>query len=127
MAMETNSNEGKILSELRTRLMRFCNCRERAYQVMRRKGYPVPGYSAKIAAILFIRIHLQASERWPLAPHVRMVAVTLRRHITELLPFEFHEEDRQRSYRKHIIDLLRFCDERMEKKQISLFNKPQAA
>lgn len=125
--MQANSSEGKVLTELRSRLMRFCNCRERAYEVMRRKGYPVPDYSAKLAAILFIRIHLQASTHWPLAPHLRMVAVTLRKHITVLLPFEFHDEDRQRSYRKHILDLLTYCDEQMQRKQISLFNKPQAA
>jgi hypothetical protein len=126
--METNSNERKILSELRTRLMRFCNCRERAYNMMRKKGYAVPDYSAKIASILFIRIHLQASESWPLAPHIRMISETLRKHIHTILPFEFHEQDRQRSYRKHILDVLRFCDDRMEKKQIRLFtNKPKAA
>lgn len=128
MAMEANSNERKLLTEIRTRLMRFTNCRERAYDVMRKKGYPVPDYSAKIASILFIRIHLQASESWDLTAHVRMVAETLRRHITVLLPSEFHEQDRQRSYRKHIIDLLRFCDDRMPRTQITLFtNKTQAA
>lgn len=126
--MQTDSNEGKILTEIRTRLMRFCNGRERAYNVMRKKGFPVPDYSAKLAAILFIRIHLQASERWPLAAHVRMVAETLRKHITVLLPHEFHEQDRMGSYRKHILDLLRFCDDRMARKQRSLFNhNPKAA
>lgn len=128
MAMQTDSNEGKVLREIRTRLMRFCNCRERAYNVMRKKGYAVPDYSAKIAAILFIRIHLEASEQWPLAAHVRMIAETLRKHIAVLLPHEFHEQDRQRSYRKHILDVLRFCDDRMAKKQISLFtHKSKAA
>lgn len=128
MAMETSSNDRKVLREIRDRLMRFCNCRERAYEVMRKKGYPVPDYSAKIASILFIRIHLQHSENWPLKPHFRLVSETLRKHINTILPFEFHEQDRQRSYRKHIIDLLRFCDDRMPKSQISLFtNKPQAA
>lgn len=126
--METISNEGKVLREIRDRLMRFCNCRERAYQVMRRKGYPVPDYSAKLSAILFIRIHLQASEQWPLAAHVRMISQTLRKHINVLLPHEFHDQDRMRSYRKHILDLLRFCDERFNERQITLLTtKPHAA
>lgn len=126
--METSNNERKILNEMRSRLMRFTNCRERAYNAIRKKGYAVPDYSAKIAAILFIRIHLQASESWSLAGHVRMIGDTLRKHITVLLPYEFHEQDRMRSYRKHIIDLLAFCDERMPKTQFTLFTrKPQAA
>lgn len=126
--METISNERKIIAEIRSRVMRFCNCRERAYQVMRKKGFAVPDYSAKLAAILFIRIHLQASDQWPLAAHVRLIGETLRKHITVLLPHEFHEQDRMRSYRKHILDLLRFCDDRLAKQQISLFtNKSQAA
>lgn len=119
--MQANSKERKILTEMRTRLMRFTNCRERAYKEMRKRGCPVPDYSAKIASILFIRIHLQASEKWDLNAHVRMVGDTLRKHITVLLPYEFHEQDRQRTYRNHILDLLRFCDERMQKRQISFF------
>lgn len=127
MAMQLNSNEAKIRGEIRTRLMRFTNCRERAYNVMKKRGHAVPDYSAKIASIIFIRIHLQASESWDLKAHVRMVAETLRKHIITLLPFEFHEEDRQRSYRKHIIDLLQFCDDRIQKNQITLFTNNKAA
>src|SRR5687767_5974423 len=124
--MESNSNERKVTGEIRTRLMRFANCRERAYNVMRKKGYGVPDYSAKIASIIFIRVHLQASEQWNLTGHVRMVSETLRKHIHVILPFEFHEQDRQRSYRKHIVDLISFCDDQMEKKQIRLLtNKSQ--
>lgn len=126
--MKTTNSERKTLSEMRTRLMRFTQSRERAYNAIRKKGYAVPDYSAKIAAILFIRIHLQASEAWSFAAHVRMIAETLRKHITVLLPYEFHEQGRMRSYRKHILDLLAFCDERMPKTQFTLFTrKPQAA
>lgn len=126
--MVPDSNERKIVIEIRTRLMRFVNCRERAYNVMRKKGFPVPDYAGKIVSIIFIRTHLQASENWSLTAHVRMIAGNMRKHIHVLLPFEFHEQERQRSYRKHILDLLQFCDDRMLKSQISLItNKPQAA
>lgn len=115
----------KLRTEIRTRLLRFTNCRERAYNVMRKKGYPIPDFTAKIASILFIRIHLQASEAWSLDAHVRMVAATLRKHIETILPYEFHDEPRVRTYRQRIVDLLKFCDEYAEKHH--LFIKPQAA
>lgn len=111
------SAEDKICAEIRTRLLRFTNHRERAYREVRKKGHPVPDYSSKIAAILFIRIHLEACIDWNLHAHVRLVAVTLRRHIQELLPFEFHSHTRQLTYRNHILDLVRFCEQRLAKFQ----------
>lgn len=121
----SHTANNKLRTEIRTRLLRFTNCRERAYNVMRKKGYPIPDFTAKIASILFIRIHLQASESWSLDAHVRMVAATLRKHIETILPYEFHDEPRVRTYRQRIVDLLKFCDEYAEKHH--LFIKPQAA
>lgn len=123
MVMDTTISEDKIKREIRDRLMRFCNCRERAYSVMVKKGYPVPDYSTKLAAILFIRTHLQASEKWSLAGHVRLVGETLREHISLLLPHEFHEQNRLRNYRRHILDLLRFCDDCLDKKASLAFQQ----
>lgn len=116
------SGEDKIRNEIRGRLMRFTNCRERAYEYVRKKGHPVPDYTDKVAAILFIRIHLQASASWDLKAHIRLIAKTLRVHIETLLPFEFHDDKRQLSYRRHIEDLMKYCDREMPKIETQLFN-----
>lgn len=113
------TNEHKITQELRDRIMRFINRREKAYESIRKKGYPVPEYDAKKKAIRALRNQLEASSSWSLRSHILWICA-MRHLITRLLPYEFHDDCKQVQYRKHIIDLLNYCEFQLHLKP--LFN-----
>ena len=106
--MAQNANLCRDL--IRSKLSRFINNRERAYGVIVKKGFTVPEYDIKMRAIKFLRIQLDASRDWDLQSHLRWISA-MRQLITTLLPFEFHDDPKQRAYRKHMVDLLNYCND----------------
>lgn len=112
--------EDKIIQEIRGRLMRFVNGRERAYREIRKRGLPVPDLHRKENAIAVLRAQLQASASWSLRSHMIWVD-RLRSEIKLLLPYEFHDDPRQVVYRKSMMDLLNYCSDNIKRKQTNLF------
>lgn len=119
-------SEITIRQELRARLMRFLNRREKAYKEIIKRGFRVPGYSHKAAAINAIRVQLRASETWTLRSHCLWISA-MRDQLVSLLPFEFHDDPKQVAYRKHMIDLLCFCDDQVNSKPLFQNSNSKAA
>jgi hypothetical protein len=90
--------------------------RERAYKAVRSKGHPVPDYSLKMKAINSLRVQLSASAEWDLQSNLRWIHA-MRHQIVELLPYEFHDDQKQLLYRKHITDLLNYCEDLLNSKR----------
>lgn len=101
----------RLTKEIRERLMRFVNRRERAFREIRRRQ-PSANFRHQLEAIEAIRIQLQASAQWSLASHVRMV-VALRYKILLLLPSKDHHIKGELTYRKHMIELVNFCEDQL--------------
>lgn len=118
--------DNQIRNQIRERLMRFINRRERAYKEMIRQGKPVPEYQRKVQAITALRAQLQASAQWSLHSHVLWICA-MREQVAALLPFEFHDDPRQIAYRKAIIDLLRYCDDQLNTSNKLFTTKLKAA
>ena len=112
----------RITIELRERLMRFINRRERAYKEIRKKGLPVTEYKRKLEAMTALRTQLQASESWSLRSTIMWICA-MRQDILILLPYEFHDDPAQLTYRKKITDLLKWCEDQLPVQQIKLFNQ----
>jgi len=110
-------SEITVRNELRTRLMRFLNRRERAYKIIQKKGFAVPDYSSKVKAIKAIRIQLMASDGWTMKSHCLWICA-MSKQIKSLLPFEFHDDPAQQTYRKHMLQLLAFCDDVVNSKPL---------
>jgi hypothetical protein len=104
---------------IRGKLTHFLNSRERAYQFIAKKGAVVPGYDVKMKAITSIRIQLSASRTWDLNSHLKWIH-SMRDQIMALLPYEFHDDPKQRKYRKHMTDLLKYCEDLLDSKQLSI-------
>jgi len=109
-----------IRNELRDRLMRFINRRERAYKEIRKKNLPVADYKKKLDAMERLRVQLVASTGWSLRSHIMWICA-MRADIVTLLPYEFHDDPKQVTYRKHISDMISWCDDQLETEQQKLF------
>ncbi len=103
-------NQQPVSRHLRETLMRFINRRERAYKETLKLKRPVPEYAQKVQAITRLRTQLSASRDWTLMQNIKWI-VAMRSDITLLLPFEFHKDEKQRTYRKHITELLNYCED----------------
>lgn len=95
------SNDSKLLKEIRTRLMRFINRRERLLREERSRGLAVPDINRKSKAIAVLKAQLQASCRWNLRSHILWISA-LRDEIRLLLPEKWE-------YRQAIVWVLNFC------------------
>lgn len=119
-------SEITVRLELRTRLMRFLNRRERAYKEILKKGFKIPDYAEKTEAIQAIRVQLAASTDWTLRSHYLWICA-MQEKICKLLPFEFHDDHKQITYRKHILELLAFCDDQVNSKPLFQNSNNKAA
>lgn len=113
-----------IKDHLRGRLQHFINRREHAYAAIVKRNIPVPDYAEKMKAIKDIRIQLEASKDWSLRSHILWVC-TMRSEIMLLLPYEFHDDPRQVTYRNKIKDLLAWCSDQLPTTQKKLFTQNQ--
>lgn len=104
---------------IREKLQAFITRREKAYKFIAEKGSAIPDYDKKIQAINTIRVQLQASRDWDLQAHLKWIHA-MRDQIQILLPFEFHDDQKQRQYRERILNLLRYCEDLLDSKP--LFN-----
>jgi hypothetical protein len=104
---------------IRKKLNAFITRREKAYQHMISKGHAVPAYGEKMQAIKSLRVQMNASASWDLRSNLLWIH-SMRDQIHVLLPFEFHDDPKQRAYRKRILDLLRYCEDLLISKPISL-------
>lgn len=100
----------RTLDLIRQKISNFITARERAYNAIAKKGAQIPDYALKRRAITLLRVQLNASENWDLQANLRWIHA-MRHLITRLLPFEFHDDEKQKAYRKHMIDLLNYCDD----------------
>lgn len=112
------------LTIIRSKLSCFISRRERAYRAVVTGGHPVPDYAAKIRAINMLRNQLQASTAWDLQSNLRWIHA-MRHLVTELLPYEFHDDPKQKVYRKHMVDLLNYCEDLLDSKPL-FHSKPTA-
>lgn len=103
--MQTDST----LSIIRTKLTHYVNRRARAYEFALSKGYAVEEYALKVRAITSLRIQLQASVTWSLHSNLQWIHV-MHAELIKILPSEFSDH-KQKKYRKHILDLITFCED----------------
>lgn len=109
--METRSNLNHVTKQIiRIKLAGFITRREHAYDAMTKRGRAVPDLAVKMNAIKALRKQLDASRDWDLKAHLLWIGA-MRHMITTLLPYEFHEDEKQRRYRKRIVDLLNYCED----------------
>jgi hypothetical protein len=102
---------------IRSKIKCFINRRKRAYDSIVNAGYAVPDYAHKNRTIEALRIQLQASESWDLKAHLNWIHA-MHDDITALLPYEFHDDPKQILYRKHMVDLLRYCEDLLNSKPL---------
>lgn len=115
------ASSDRILTELRDRLARFINRRERAYKETIAQGNEVPHYAEKMAAIAALRIQLEASTTWELKAHINWI-YSMRANIMLLLPSRFHRSQAQIKYRERITALITWCDDQHADQQQKLFS-----
>lgn len=108
-----------LVMQMRDRLMRFINRREKAYNAITKQGRTIPNLALKKQAIAALRIQLEASQQWGLKAHILWIC-QMRGPIVALLPYEFHDDPSQIKLRKSIIELLNFCDEQSHRKDPQL-------
>ena len=100
------SPDGKpIVKEIRARLERLCNVRERAYRKALESGFIIPHLAKKNEAIRLIRIQLSASEQWNLRQTINMVN-GLGELIETILP---EASSRTVHFRREIVSMVRWC------------------
>ena len=109
----------EIILKLRGKLTHFINRREKAYEAISKRGIIVPDYATKKRAINSLRVQLEASKTWNLRSHVLWICA-MRKEIVALLPYEFHDDPAQVTYRNRIRELLTWCDDQVHAKP--LFN-----
>jgi hypothetical protein len=102
---------------IREKLLSLINRRERAYKSIVEKGSNIPDYDKKVRAINAIRIQLEASRDWDLQSNLRWIHA-MREQIHIILPFEFHDDQKQRLYRERLLNLLRYCDDLLDTKPL---------
>jgi hypothetical protein len=101
-------NDELIRDIIRSKIKCFVNRRERAYKFILHSGHPIPDYHNKARAIDALRIQLNASIRWNLEAHLKWIQA-MHDDIVVLLPYEFHDDPKQKKYREHIMHLLDYC------------------
>lgn len=106
---------------IRSKLKAFVTRREHAYKAIIHSGITVPDYATKARAIEVLKIQIEASKSWTLEAHLRWIHV-MHDEITALLPYEFHDDPKQKIYRKHMLDLLNYCEDLLNSKtNVQLF------
>jgi hypothetical protein len=104
------ANNDIMLGIIRSKLLHFINRREKAYQSIVNKGQTVPDYSSKISAINDLRVQLKASEGWSLESNLNWIHA-MNDKLIKILPSEFNDDPKQKRYRKHMLDLVSYCED----------------
>jgi hypothetical protein len=102
-------NNKRTRDIIRAKLTGFVRARQHAYESVIKKGGTIPEYREKISVIIMLSVQLQASANWDLHAHMNWI-IAMRPQILTLLPSENHSDSRHRSFRKHMLDLLSYCE-----------------
>lgn len=115
----------KTLAILRGKLHGFITARQKAYAAVVAKGKLPIDYAEKISAILMLRVQLEASSGWDLAAHLKWISA-MRPQIMAILPAATNESPRMLKFRKHMLDLLSYCDDLADSKPLFQLNRKAA-
>lgn len=108
--MPIANSETITLGVIRDKLASLINRRAKAYEASIRKGHIIPHYAEKIRAIKALRAQLMASDGWELQSNLRWIHA-MKGDLLLILPAEFHSDEKQKRYRKHMLDLIGFCED----------------
>jgi hypothetical protein len=115
----------KTLTIIRAKLDGFVKARQKAYQAVVAKGKMPLDYAEKISAILMLRVQLEASSGWDLTAHLKWISA-MRPQIMAILPAANSESPRMLKFRKHMLDLLGYCDDLADSKPLFQQNRKAA-